>query len=145
MCCAVQVLSVLKHEKPRHLPGDASAGSGAIGAGMRRAEWDQDTRHAREKEQVVCIDAVGVTILWVNCTVARVEELLRDLERECVEGMQAWGWLGTRCVCYHSYRSGPRLRKRKELQLMRWCGAQLRRGDCAGRYHRTPCSCQHEA
>ena len=62
---------------------------------MTRTHMKDDARPDRGKEQVVRLEAVGVTILWVNCTIGRVDELLRDLERECVEG-NGLGWLGSR-------------------------------------------------
>ena len=62
---------------------------------MSRMWTEEDSRSDRGKEQVVQIEAVGVTILWVNCTIGRVDQLLRDLERECVEG-NGLGWLGSR-------------------------------------------------
>ena len=76
-----QVLSVLNNED--------MARSGHPGG--RRG----DLRGAREKEQVVRIEAENVTILWVNCSIGRVDELLRDLDRECVEG-PGHSWLGKR-------------------------------------------------
>jgi phosphate/sulfate permease len=62
---------------------------------MLRTDAKNDSRSDRGKEQVVRIEAVGVTILWVNCTIGRVDQLLHDLEVECVEG-NGLGWLGSR-------------------------------------------------
>ena len=62
---------------------------------MSRTHTKEDSRSDRGKEQVVRIEAVGCTILMVNCTIGRVDQLLRDLERECVEG-NGLGWLGSR-------------------------------------------------
>jgi hypothetical protein len=62
---------------------------------MSRANATEDSRSERGKEQVVRIEAVGATILWVNCTIGRLDQLLRNLERECVEG-NGLSWLGSR-------------------------------------------------